>query len=256
MRSLPARRPMTETPHRFHPGILRAYDVRGIVGQTLNGDDAHALGRAFGIRVCQAQNNRDGGKKAGSKRVCVGYDGRLTSPELVAALIDGLCGVGLDVLNIGLVPTPVLYFSVFSNDADGGVMVTGSHNPPDHNGFKMVLGKKPFFGDDIANLEAVLRDHVPSKTTPGMGQAVEVDTVPAYLTRIRADFQPGRPLKVAWDAGNGAAGAVMSALTQHLPGDHILLCADIDGRFPNHHPDPSVPENLTLLRQTVRREKL
>ena len=201
--------------------------------------DAHALGRAFGTRVI-----REGGL-----RVCVGYDGRLTSPELEAALVEGLQRSGVTVLRIGRGPTPLLYFSVFDQDADGGVMVTGSHNPPQHNGFKMMLGKQSFFGDDILNLRTIA-EH--ADYTEGNGSITVIDPSAAYLAKLREGPRLARPLKVAWDAGNGAAGEMMRDLSSSLPGDHILLCADIDGRFPNHHPDPTIPENLALLQQTVR----
>ncbi|MDH3739750.1 MAG: phosphomannomutase/phosphoglucomutase, partial [Alphaproteobacteria bacterium] len=225
--------------HRFHPTILREYDIRGIVGETLFPADAEAIGRAYATLLLA-----DGGK-----RVCVGYDGRLSSPDLTDALIQGLTSAGADVQAIGLGPTPMLYFAVHHLQADGGIQVTGSHNPPDHNGFKMMLGKKPFFGERIQALGRIAAD---SAYRSGDGEVTEHDILDAYVDRLRSDFRDGRPLKVVWDAGNGASGEALRALAKRLPGEHILLYADIDGSFPNHHPDPTVPENLEDLIAAVR----
>jgi len=225
--------------HRFDPSILREYDVRGIVGETLSAEDARALGRAFGSVV----------RRKGGTRIAVGYDGRLTSPELEAALVEGLCASGLNVLRIGCGPTPMLYFAAYTLDVAGGVMVTGSHNPPAHNGFKMTLEKRSFFGRDILALgELAARGDFER----GAGRAEEHPVFDAYVTRLLADLRPGgRPLKVAWDAGNGAAGDAMVALAARLPGEHRLLNEKIDGTFPAHHPDPTVPANLVQLREAV-----
>ncbi|MGI9420994.1 MAG: phosphomannomutase/phosphoglucomutase, partial [Geminicoccaceae bacterium] len=225
--------------HRFHPTILREYDIRGIVGETLSQADAEAIGRAYATLL------QDGG----GKRVCVGYDGRLSSPELAEALIRGLTAAGADVHAIGLGPTPMLYFAVHHLEADGGIQVTGSHNPPDHNGFKMMLGKASFFGRRIQDLGRIARE---GAYRTGSGGLTEHDVMDVYVERLRSDFHDGRPLKVVWDAGNGASGEALKALAERLPGEHHLLYADIDGRFPNHHPDPTVPENLEDLIDTVR----
>lgn len=228
------------TGHHFHPTILREYDVRGILGETLSTDDAEALGRAYAtILVAE-----------GGRSVCVGYDGRLSSPDLAAALITGLRSGGADVHSIGLGPTPMLYFAVHHLNADGGIQVTGSHNPPDHNGFKMMLGKKSFFGERIQQLGQIATE---GAYHTGDGQLIDQPVFDAYIDRLFADFHQGRPLKVVWDAGNGASGEALKALTARLPGEHHLLYADIDGRFPNHHPDPTVPENLTDLIGAVRK---
>ena len=229
------------TGHSFAPQILREYDIRGTVGETLFGEDAYALGRAFGARL----REQDG------RLVCVGYDGRLSSPELEAKLVDGLCASGMRVLRVGLGPTPALYFAVRAMAADGGIMVTGSHNPPDHNGFKMMLGAKPFWGDDIQRLGDVAAR---GAWVDGDGAARPVALLDAYVARLRADYAAARGLKVAWDAGNGAAGEAMRRLTACLPGEHVLLNAEIDGTFPSHHPDPTVPENLRQLQDTVAAE--
>lgn len=227
--------------HRFAPQILREYDIRGTVGETLSEDDAFALGRAYGAMLAA----RDG------RLVCVGYDGRLSSPALEARLVDGLCASGMRVLRVGLGPTPALYFAARAMAADGGIMVTGSHNPPDHNGFKMMLGAGPFWGDDIQKLGDIAAR---GDWVDGAGDAQQVALHDAYVARLRSDYAADRGLKVAWDAGNGAAGNAMRDLTASLPGAHILLNEDIDGTFPAHHPDPTVPENLVQLQETVAAE--
>jgi phosphomannomutase len=220
--------------HEFNSTVLREYDVRGIVGKTLSVDDARAVGRAFGTLV----------KRAGGRSVCVGYDGRISSPDMEAALVDGLRRCGLRVLRVGLGPTPMLYFSVYHHDADGGVMVTGSHNPPDYNGFKMMIGKKPFFGEQIQELGrlAAAGDY-----ESGSGEAVEAPVFDAYIDRLLEDYS-GPEINAAWDTGNGAAGQVVKALTARLPGRHVVLNETVDGTFPNHHPDPTDPETLHQLR--------
>lgn len=225
--------------HRFHPTILREYDIRGIVGETLFPSDAEAIGRAYATLL----------QEGGGKRVCVGYDGRLSSPELAEALIKGLTEAGADVDAIGLGPTPMLYFAVHHLGADGGIQVTGSHNPPSHNGFKMMLDKASFYGERIQTLGRIAAE---GAFENGAGQVADRPVIDAYIGRLRADYHGDRALKVVWDAGNGASGDALKALTDRLPGEHHLLFADIDGRFPNHHPDPTVPENLEDLIAAVR----
>ncbi|HXP95334.1 MAG TPA: phosphomannomutase/phosphoglucomutase [Telmatospirillum sp.] len=229
------------TVHRFHPTSLREYDIRGIVGETLFAADAEALGRAFGTLVVRNRGHV----------VCVGYDGRLSSPELEAAVVRGLVATGLEVRRIGRGPTPMLYYAAHTMSADGGIMVTGSHNPPDHNGFKMVFGGKPFFADQIQELGR-LASSGDLESRDG-GSAHEVSVRENYIRRLVEDYNGVRPLKVVWDAGNGAAGEVMVELTKRLPGEHILLNEVIDGHFPAHHPDPTEPENLEQLIETVIR---
>jgi len=227
--------------HRFDPTVLREYDIRGIVGATLRAADARALGRAFGTLV-----RRDGGRK-----VCVGRDGRLSSPELEAALVEGLVACGLAVKRIGRGPTPMLYFANYELGADAGIMVTGSHNPPNYNGFKMTLGKRSLYGADIRRLGEIAAAG-DFEDDPATGRAEECCVFDAYVNRLlEAVHEGGRALGVAWDAGNGAAGEAMVALTARLPGRHILLNETIDGTFPAHHPDPTVPENLEQLRACV-----
>ena len=228
--------------HRFDPTILREYDIRGIVGQTLSTTDARAIGRAYALTLAAT----------GGSRVAAGYDGRLTSPELEAALVDGLASEGADVVRIGRGPTPMLYYAAATLGVDGGIMVTGSHNPPDYNGFKFVLGGKPFYGAAIRAL---------GETALGLGAAQgrrgRIEERPirdAYVDRVARDYDGSHPLTVAWDPGNGATCEVVQQLTARLPGRHILLNAVIDGRFPAHHPDPTVPENLVQLQEAVARE--
>ena len=228
--------------HRFDPTILREYDIRGIVGKTLFPADARALGRVFAQTLAET----------GGRRVAVGYDGRLTSPELEAALVEGLAESGVDVVRIGRGPTPMLYFASATLGVDGGLMVTGSHNPPDHNGFKLVLDGKAFFGDAIQKLGALAAALAPAAGPRGR---VEQHSVFAdYVARLAQDYDAPRGLKVAWDCGNGATGEVVAALVQKLPGTHVLLNETIDGTFPAHHPDPTVPENLVQLQQAVAAE--
>ena len=225
--------------HRFDPTILREYDIRGVVGKTLSTDDANAIGRAYGTVL----------RRRRGSRVAVGYDGRLSSPDLAKAAVEGLNAAGVDVLEIGRGPTPMLYFAAHTLEVDGGIMITGSHNPPEYNGFKLVMGKASFFGEDIRTLGAVA---AAGDYESGRGSRAEQRIFDAYIDRLARDQAGGEGLKIAWDAGNGAAGEAMVALTARLPGEHILLYQDIDGTFPNHHPDPTVPENLVALQAVVR----
>ena len=229
--------------HRFDPTILREYDIRGVVGKTLSSADAQAIGRAYAVALGEA----------GGGRVAVGYDGRLTSPELEAALVDGLVTEGAEVVRIGRGPTPMLYYAAATLGVDGGVMVTGSHNPPDHNGFKFVFQGKPFYGAAIRRLgEIALALDAPQQRR---GRFTDLAIRNDYVARLARDYDGARPLTVAWDAGNGATGEVMQELTARLPGRHILLNETIDGTFPTHHPDPTIPENLVQLQQAVAREQ-
>ncbi|TPW34804.1 phosphoglucomutase/phosphomannomutase PgmG [Oecophyllibacter saccharovorans] len=229
--------------HDFEPTSLREYDIRGIVGQTLHPEDAFAIGRTFGSLV-----KRDGGDL-----VVVGYDGRLSSPALEEQLVRGLRASGVHVKRVGRGPTPLLYFGSVAHEADGAIMVTGSHNPPDHNGFKMVMKGKPFFGKQISNLGklAAAGDVVEEGAH---GSVETVDLSENYLKRILQDYDSERPLKVVWDNGNSAAGDVLQRLVAELPGEHTVLYPEIDGTFPNHHPDPTVEANLQDLIAEVRKQ--
>jgi len=228
--------------HRFDPTILREYDIRGVVGKTLSSADAQAIGRTYALTLVEA----------GGHRVAVGYDGRLTSPELEAAVVDGLVTEGVDVVRIGRGPTPMLYFAAATLGVDGGIMVTGSHNPPDYNGFKFVFQGKPFYGVAIQRLgEIAIGLGAPHRPRGG---ASDYGIRSDYVERLARDYDGAHPLTVAWDAGNGATGEVVRELTARLPGRHILLNETIDGTFPAHHPDPTIPENLVQLQQAVTRE--
>ena len=231
------------TGHRFDPTILREYDIRGIVGETLHEADAKALGRAYATLLLER----------GGKAVAVGRDGRLSSPSLETALVEGLTAGGIDVFRIGLGPTPMLYFAGHTLGVDGGLMVTGSHNPASHNGFKMMVSKKPLFGADITRLGAIAAS---GDFTAGTGKVAERPVKEAYVDRLFSDFRPGRELRVAWDAGNGATGEVLQALTARLPGRHVLLNERVDGHFPAHHPDPTEPKNLVQLQDAIKRSSL
>lgn len=229
--------------HNFDPTVLREYDIRGIVGKTLHGADAFAIGRCFGSIVA----------RAGGTVVAVGYDGRLSSPALETDLVAGLKASGMEVVRIGLGPTPMLYYASTVMKTGGAIMLTGSHNPPDYNGFKMMLAGKPFFGQQIRQIGtmAAAGDVVPE----GKGSDRETDISDEYIARLAKDWDGGdRQLKVVWDNGNGAAGDVLVRLVKHLPGSNTILFPEIDGKFPNHHPDPTVPKNLEALVAEVHKQ--
>ncbi|MFT4054906.1 MAG: phosphomannomutase/phosphoglucomutase [Novosphingobium sp.] len=235
--------------HQFHPSILREYDIRGIFGETLFEEDAYALGRGFGTIAGVGAT------------VIVGRDGRLSSPALEAALVEGLADGGVDVIRIGLGPTPMLYFAEASNpEVKGGIQVTGSHNPADHNGFKMVLAQAPFFGPDITRLGRMVALGDCARTE-NRGTVQDIDVLPAYIPRLLEalsgcdEFKLNR-LRIGWDAGNGAGGPALERLLSQLPGEHHLLFSEVDGRFPNHHPDPTIDANLADLRRLVAAKNL
>lgn len=229
--------------HRFDPEILRAYDIRGIVGQNLSETDAYFVGRTFGTYV-----RRQSGNESSRKKVCLGFDGRTSSPKLADEVSRGLADSGVDVERVGLGPTPMVYFAVKDTVADGGIMITGSHNPPAYNGFKMTLQKSPVFGDAIQELGRIAAE---GDFECGQGQVSDHDVIDSYVKRLVNDLSGQRSLKIAWDAGNGASGPVLRELVKHLPGEHILLYDEVDGLFPAHHPDPTVDENLADLRSVV-----
>ena len=228
--------------HQFDPSALREYDVRGIVGKSLGPADATAIGRGFATRV----------RGIGGTRVAVGYDGRLSSPALEAALVAGLVAGGVDVVRIGLGPSPMLYFAEATLEVDGGIHVTGSHNPAEYNGFKMVLRHAPFFGDDIQDLAALAASGAWSE---GAGVVTTVDLRDAYVGRLMAGYAGGA-YRIGWDTGNGAAGPVIEALVKLLPGEHHVIFAEVDGNFPNHHPDPTEESNLADLKRLVIKNNL
>ena len=224
------------------PGIFRAYDIRGVVGSELNAATARLIGQAVGSAM-QAQGLRD---------VVVGRDGRLSGPELANGLIDGLRRAGCEVIDIGMAPSPVVYFAAYHLRAGSCVAVTGSHNPPDYNGFKIVIGGETLSGEAITALYERIRDgRLHLADAPGGLQQREV--LDDYVQRIADDVQLDRPLKVVADAGNGVAGAVAPQLLEAIGAEVIPLYCEVDGEFPNHHPDPSDPRNLEDLVQMVKR---
>jgi phosphomannomutase len=235
--------------HRFDSTVLREYDIRGIIGETLGPDDARAIGRGFATLL----------RKAGGKTVAVGYDGRVSSPMLEHALIEGLNASGCDVVRIGMAATPMLYFAEASlEQVDGGIQITGSHNPANYNGFKMVFQSRPFFGADIAEIGRLAEA---GAWSDGTGEIETREILEDYIERLVGalagiDRSSLADLRVGWDAGNGAAGPALEALAARLPGEHHLLYTEVDGNFPNHHPDPTVPENLDDLVNLVLRKKL
>lgn len=228
--------------HQFHPTTLREYDIRGIIGETLGEADAYAIGRSFGTRVA----------RAGGSRVAVGYDGRLSSPAMEAALVRGLNESGIHVLRIGMGPTPMLYYAEAVLEVDGGIQITGSHNPANYNGFKMVLQHGPFFGADIQSLGALA---AAGDWVEGTAGSETVDIMDRYVARLLEGFD-GAAWRIGWDAGNGAAGPVVEKLVKLLPGEHHTLFTDVDGNFPNHHPDPTEEKNLADLRALVAQKQL
>ncbi|WP_027803438.1 phosphomannomutase/phosphoglucomutase [Paraburkholderia dilworthii] len=219
--------------------IFKAYDIRGVIGKTLDADAARSIGRAFGSEV----------RAQGGDAVVVARDGRLSGPELIQALSDGLRAAGVDVVNVGMVPTPVGYFAAsVPLQLDGGerrvdscIVVTGSHNPPDYNGFKMVLRGSAIYGEQILALHQRIVDE---NFSEGSGTYVEYDIEDAYLERIASDVKIARPIKIVVDTGNGVAGGLAPKLFKKLGCELVELFTDIDGNFPNHHPDPAHPENL------------
>ncbi|RKF20540.1 phosphomannomutase/phosphoglucomutase [Altericroceibacterium spongiae] len=235
--------------YQFDPSVLREYDIRGIIGETLGADDARAIGRGFATLL----------REAGGKKVAVGYDGRVSSPMLEHALIEGLNASGCDVVRVGLGPTPMLYYAeASSEEVDGGIQITGSHNPANYNGFKMVFKGRPFFGADIQKIGELA---AAGAWTDGTGEVETRDIMEDYIDRLLAgldgiDQERLASLRIGWDAGNGAAGPALEKLVAKLPGEHHLLYTEVDGDFPNHHPDPTVVENLADLQSLVSAKSL
>jgi phosphomannomutase len=216
--------------------IFRQYDIRGIVNQTLFVDDAYHIGRYFAHLINYGT-------------VCVGRDGRLSSRFLEQALIEGLTNAGSNVIRIGMGPTPMLNFAGHHLRTDAAIMVTGSHNPPDHNGFKLNVGGAPFYGENIVKLSNLIKQ---SATLPRPSQAniTSFDISQLYIEKLN-EVLGSFKLKIAWDPGNGATGDILQALVQNLAGQHIIINGEVDGNFPSHHPDPIIPSNLTQLINTV-----
>ena len=235
--------------HSFDPTTLREYDIRGVIGETLGADDARAIGRGFATML----------REVGGTKVAVGYDGRLSSPMLEHALIEGLTASGCDVVRVGMGPTPMLYYAEASAEqVDGGVQITGSHNPANYNGFKMVFMGRPFFGEDILEIG---RRAQAGEWADGSGTVETREILGEYIERLIAGLdgighEALARLRIGWDAGNGAAGPALEALTARLPGEHHLLYTEVDGSFPNHHPDPTDPANLEDLKRLVADKNL
>jgi phosphomannomutase len=235
--------------YQFHPTVLREYDIRGIIGETLGADDARAIGRGFGTLLA----------RAGGKKVAVGYDGRVSSTMLEEALVEALMATGLDVVRVGMGPTPMLYYAEASMpDVDGGIQITGSHNPANYNGFKMVFQGRPFFGADILKLGQMA---AAGDWLEGQGSFEHRDIIDEYIDRLVEGLKgiAGDHLsqmRIGWDAGNGAAGPALELLAAKLPGEHHLLYTEVDGNFPNHHPDPTEEKNLADLKALVAEKNL
>ena len=223
--------------------IFRAYDIRGVVGESLTEIGVYQIGRAIGTLV----------RRAGCSEVVVGRDGRLSGPALSDALVRGLAATGCGVIDVGMVPTPVVYFASHEFKTGCGVAVTGSHNPPNYNGLKVVVAGKTLSGDDILGIRALIEA---DDLETGFGHVREADALTAYRERILGDVKLARPLRVGVDCGNGVAGASAPALIEALGCEVVPLFAEVDGNFPNHHPDPTKPENLQDLIERVRRDGL
>jgi phosphomannomutase/phosphoglucomutase len=219
--------------------IFKAYDIRGIVDKSLTADVVRRIGHALGSLAAEQ----------GQTAIAVGRDGRLSGPELAGALMDGICAAGIDAIDVGCVPTPVTYFAAYELGCNSCVSVTGSHNPPDYNGLKMVIGGTTLALDAIQDLKARIEA---GNLTHGNGQRRSADVLPAYVERIVGDVKLARPLKIVMDCGNGVAGAIAPELFKRLGCDIVPLYCEVDGNFPNHHPDPSKPENLADVIRTLR----
>ncbi len=223
------------------PEIFKAYDIRGIVDKTLTVEAVRAIGHALGSEAV-ARNQ---------KAIAVGRDGRLSGPALAGALADGIRAAGVDVIDVGCVPTPLTYFAAYELGTNSCVSVTGSHNPPDYNGLKMVLGGQTLFGELIQALrQRIIDGDLVTAAQPG--KLTQADVVPAYIEKIVGDVKLSRPMKVVMDCGNGVAGAVAPELFKRLGCELVELFCEVDGHFPNHHPDPSKPENLADVIRALR----
>ncbi|MBK8918840.1 MAG: phosphomannomutase/phosphoglucomutase [Betaproteobacteria bacterium] len=222
---------MSNAPASLPAEIFKAYDIRGIVGKSLTADVVRRIGHALGSLAAEK----------GQTAIAVGRDGRLSGPELAGALMDGICAAGIDAIDVGCVPTPVTYFAAYELGCNSCVSVTGSHNPPDYNGLKMVVGGETLALDAIQDLK---RRSEEGRLRTGQGQKRSADVKAAYIERIVGDVKLARPLKIVMDCGNGVAGAIAPELFQRLGCDIVPLFCEVDGNFPNHHPDPSKPENL------------
>ena len=232
---------MIDKKHLFNKTIIRSYDIRGIYNKTLFDLDAKIIGNLFGLKVGKNQN------------VNIAYDGRLSSESLKNKLVEGLLEVGVNVTEIGLSPTPLLYFSCIKNKAAGGVMITGSHNPKHHNGFKFVFNNMPFYGDDLIKLSEKAKGFSFKRNR---GKKFKHCFKDKYINRIFKGINLKNKHRIAWDAGNGVAGELMSKIAKKINNQNFLLFENVDGNFPNHHPDPSNPKNLKDCINLIIQEKL
>ncbi len=232
---------MTQHPP-LDASIFKAYDVRGVVDKTLTEDAVYWIGRALGTEA----------EARGEQHIYVARDGRLSGPKLIAALTRGLTEAGRDVTDLGMAPTPVLYYAAYELGSGSGIMITGSHNPPEYNGLKMVLGGTTLSGPDIQQLRKRIESGTLSK---GAGSVDKADVVAQYIKRISSDVKLAKPMKVIVDCGNGVAGGVAPQLLRALGCEVSELFCEVDGNFPNHHPDPSKPENLLDLKQALARQQ-
>ena len=226
----------------LNPTIFREYDIRGIADRDLLSPDIETLGRAIGTYLIR----RSG------RKVNLGRDCRLSGPRLHAALLTGLLAAGCEVIDIGVVPTPLLYYSVYKFGAEGGIMITGSHNPSDYNGFKMMAGKAAVFGQDIQDIYQLI---VNRDFESGLGSVRDADIATPYVEEIPQGFNFARRIKVVFDAGNGTAGPTLHRLLEHLNVEPVEMFFEMDGHFPNHHPDPTVEHNLEMLKTAVKEHK-
>ncbi|MCP5266379.1 MAG: phosphomannomutase/phosphoglucomutase [Burkholderiaceae bacterium] len=225
--------------------IFKAYDIRGIVDKTLSEPVVHAIGAALGLA----------GARSGVREIVIGRDGRLSGPRLSSALAEGITAAGVDVVDIGMVPTPVVYFATYELGTGSGVAVTGSHNPPEYNGLKMMLAGDTLYGDEIRALhDAIVEPGFEQRLSGGAkGRVRRLDLSERYLSRIASDVRLARPMRIAIDCGNGVAGALAAPLYRRLGCEVVELFCDVDGNFPNHHPDPAHPENLQDLVRALSR---
>ena len=227
---------------QINPQIFREYDIRGVVNKDLTPDIVKTLGQGFGTHMAQS----------GRRDLVVGRDGRLSSKAFAEALTEGLLSTGCNVVNIGLCPTPVYYFSVFHLDKEGGMVVTGSHNPPEFNGFKVSVGKSTIFGKEIQNLRRLIEK---GEFVKGKGNLSEEEIIQPYQEYIKKNIRVKKKMKVVIDAGNGTGGVVAGPLLRDLGCELEELYCEVDGRFPNHFPDPTIPENLKVLRDRVKKTR-
>ena len=228
--------------HTFNNTILREYDIRGIIKKDLNLIDALYLGKSFATFL----------KKNGLKNVVIGYDGRISSTKINNELIKGLLSKGIFVYQVGLVPTPLLYYSMYYKKLDSGIMITGSHNPPNYNGFKMLLKNKSIVGKDILDIAKISSKGDFCKNKKGVLKKISLKK--EYLSLLVKLSNIKRDIKIAWDPGNGASGDIISSLTKKLKGKHYLINEKIDGTFPSHHPDPTVAKNLKQLIKLIKKK--